>query len=1056
MPPPSRPAEPALVSGLCADIDLFIDACPFAVIEWSRDMRVLRWSPEAERVFGWSAAEVLGKRPDEWSFTHPDDSATVKRAIGQAITGSAPTPPVIGRNFTRDGRLLHCEWHNRANRDRQGRLVSLLSFAKDLTRQLEAERARDISEARYAHIFNNSHAVMLILDPESGRILDANPAAEEFYGWSKETLKSMQIGDINTLSPQALLLELKAAHAEERKHFEFRHRRADGSIRDVEVHSGPTEDGNRSVVFSIVHDITERKRAEAISRRWERFFRLSNLGLAMHDVSDNTIIDVNATYASKHGYSIEELRGMNIADLYAEEEREQLRTQLAEADRVGNSSFETVHLRKDGSRLPLVIGITGLQDDSGKTIARFVFALDISARKAAEENLRKLSRAVEESPESIVITNTRAEIEYVNKAFVDKTGYSRAEAIGQNPRLLQSGRTEPEAYRELWDTITHGRSWRGEFFNRCKDGSEYLEKVTITPIHDENGVITHYVALKQDITEQRRMEDELERYREHLEGLVAIRTAELQQALDAANIASRAKTEFLTTMSHEIRTPMNGVIGLLDVLSRSRLSAEQVEMVGIMRKSAETLLRLIDDILDFSKIESGNLELDIGPTSIPDLIARVVGITQTVANRKAVTLSSRIDSDVPPVVHSDALRLQQVLGNLVGNAVKFSSGLDRPGRVEIRVKSAGTGQILFMVTDNGIGIAPEAIEKIFQPFSQAESTTTRRFGGTGLGLSICTRLVRMFKGRIEVSSLPGRGSRFMVTLPLAATNGTALRGEPAQAGEQAAPRPLPRAQAGTADAGRRILVAEDNDINRRVIERQLALLGLECESAENGHQALECWRAGGYGLLLTDLHMPGMDGYELTARIRSEEVPGKRMPIVAVTANALRGERERCIDAGMDDFILKPVQVAMLQDVLGRWLQLDLAGQAPAGAAPDAPADGPPVFDPRTLPALIGDDAALITEFLGEYRESASDSVRSIRQACEDGDWRQAGELAHRLKSSSRSVGALQLGEICAILEQAGRDSDGDRARQLAGQLDTALEVALRAMQVAPDAGSPA
>ena len=912
----------------------------------------------------------------------------------------------------------------------------------------QADSARQASDISYRSIFDNSHAVMLILDPASGRIADANPAAEKFYGWSRATLTRMHISEVNTLSPEALRAEMDAALAARRTHFEFRHRRADGSIRDVEVYSGPTESGDKTLLFSIVHDITERKQAEALSRRWERFFRLSNLGIAIHDAADNTIIDVNATYARQHGYDIDELRHMPVRELYALEERPQLPARLAEADRLGNISFETVHLRKDGSRLPMVIGITALHDDDGRTVARFVFALDISARKAAEERLRKLSRAVEESPESIVITNTRAEIEYVNQAFVDKTGYSREEALGQNPKVLQSGRTTPETYRSLWDTVTQGRSWSGEFLNRRKDGTEYLERATITPIHDEHGKATHYVAVKQDITEKRRMEEELLRYRDHLEGLVASRTTELQQALDLANIASRAKSEFLATMSHEIRTPMNGVIGLLEVLGHSALSIEQTHLVEIMRESATTLLRLIDDILDFSKIESGKLELDIGPVSIRNLIARVTGIMQPVASRKAVALSTHVLHDVPDLVSADALRLQQILFNLVSNAVKFSAGLDRPGRVEIRAERAGAGVIRFIITDNGIGMAPEVFEKIFQPFAQAESSTTRRFGGTGLGLSISARLAQLLKGRIDVRSRPGHGTRFIVTLPLAAIGAPLAAPQAARMAEPAPPAtaPGPQAAARHAPSPRgQILVAEDNDINRRVIERQLALLGLECDMADNGYAALERWRQGHYSLLLTDLHMPEMDGYELTARIRAEEPAGQRIPIVAVTANAMRGEARRCIDAGMDDFVTKPVQVDVLRRVLARWLQAGELGPSPAVAAPAGTALA--VFDPQVLPGLIGDDAALIEEFLADYRASARATAAGLQRACAAGDWAQVGQLAHRLKSSSRSVGAMQLGESCAALEQAGRDADGGRIEGLMRDFVAALDATIQAME---------
>jgi PAS domain S-box-containing protein len=1036
-----------------SDFDFLVDNAPCAIIEWDATLHVQRWSAGAERLFGWSAAEVAGKHVGELELFHNDDIARLREAAVALLDKGAPQTKVLCRNHTRSGSLAYTEWHCVARRDAEGRVQSLLSYINDLTLQHHAENALTESEARYQSIFVNSHAVMLILDPESGRITDANPAAESFYGWSRATLTKMHISEVNTLSPEALRAEMNAARESRRTHFEFRHRRADGSIRDVEVYSGPTESGNKTLLFSIVHDITERKQAETLSRRWERFFQSSNLGISIHNAADNTITDVNATYAGQHGYEIEEMRHMPVAALYAPEERPLLPARLTEADRSGNTSFETVHLRKDGSRLPMVIGITALQDDNGDTIARFVFALDISARKAVEEKLRKLSRAVEESPESIVITNTRAEIEYVNQAFVDKTGYSHEEAIGQNPSVLQSGRTSPATYRKLWDTLTQGKSWTGEFFNRRKDGTEYLEQVTITPIHDESGTPTHYVAVKQDITEKRRMEQELLRHREHLEGLVASRTTELQHALDAANIANRAKSDFLATMSHEIRTPMNGVIGLLDVLGHSGLTVEQSHLVDIMGESATTLLRLIDDILDFSKIEAGSLDLDLGPVQIRELIRRITDMMQPVASSKDVELSSRIADDIPEVVSADALRLQQIIVNLVGNGVKFSAGQARPGRVEIRVETAGPGLIRFMVTDNGIGIAPEVMERIFQPFSQAESSTTRRFGGTGLGLTISARLVQMLKGRIDVRSAPDHGTRFIITLPLASISAPGATSTTATLASTRTPAAIGTSVSGALAPRGRILVAEDNHINCRVIERQLALLGLECDIAMNGRIALERWRTGHYSLLLTDLHMPEMDGYELTARIRTETPPGVSLPIIAVTANALRGEDRRCVQAGMDDYITKPVQVETLRRVLARWMQMDDADKAmttpsavlPEGAPPAA--NSLPVFDPLALPGLIGDDAALIEEFLAEYRTSASNTVHSIRQACAAGNWRQTGELAHRLKSSSRSVGAMQMGQICAAIEDAGRKGDGALIGRLAAELDSALDTAMSAMR---------
>ena len=267
-------------------------------------------------------------------------------------------------------------------------------------------------------------------------------------------------------------------------------------------------------------------------------------------------------------------------------------------------------------------------------------------------------------------------------------------------------------------------------------------------------------------------------------------------------------------------------------------------------------------------------------------------------------------------------------------------------------------------------------------------------------------------------------------------------------------RPAPSKAHGAAAPHSSILLAEDNDVNRLVIERQLALLGFECDMAENGQEALERWRKGRYALLLTDLHMPEMDGYELTARIRSEEPSGRRMPIIAVTANALRGEDQRCIDVGMDDFITKPIQLDVLRQTLMRWLQADDL-QAPAAIKASTAAvptqTGHALFDAQVLPSLTGGDATLVEELLAAYRISARDTAQSLSKAQASANWRQVGELAHRLKSSSRAVGAMQLGEICATLEQAGRDGggDGELINQLMDDFDAALDAALQAMDPA-------
>ncbi len=888
--------------------------------------------------------------------------------------------------------------------------------------------------------------------------------------------------------------------------------------------------------------------------------------------------DANPQALAMLGYGRDELLRLRLHDVLAEHEHHRLELEVP-ALMVGESHLaEWVHRRRDGRHFPVEVRARPLDGQRYLAVLR-----DITQRHAQDQQLRQLSLAVEQSAESIIITDLTATIEYVNAAAAASSGYTCAEMIGRNSRILQSGNTPSATYRALRTSLAAERPWKGLLFNRRQDGSEYVAFSKITPIRMPHGRVTHYLTLMEDVTEKQRMGEELDRHRHHLEELVAERTAELSLAVRAAEAANQAKSAFLATMSHEIRTPMNGVLGIVDVLRQSSLTPYQADLADTIRESAFALLGIIDDILDFSKIEAGRMVLESAPLALLGLVESVSDGLRPVATSRGVGLHVFVDPSLPDWISGDAVRLRQILNNLLGNAIKFSAGLAWPGQVRLRVEADTPGTMRLRVSDNGIGMAPEAQARIFLPFMQAEGSTTRRYGGTGLGLSICRRLVALFGGEIGVTSVPGEGATFSVTLPLLAhtaesDSATALptwqdlagldchvalrdatlasdwcaylaaagastqiwpnldalqqalavragtrpvaivdtdsddatmallqagavdqplalvrigRGQrrsarlvgPGQVSldadamhrtallhavalavgraasapdEVAAGLPIgmltPPSVEEAAAQGRLVLVAEDNEINQKVIRRQLALLGLAVEVADDGLDALARWRRGRlqrYGLLLTDLHMPGMDGYGLSATLRSEEAPGERLPIIALTANALLGEAERCRAAGMDDYLSKPVQLEQLSAALARWLPAaSAASTAPTGAliagfaepAEDAPL---PVLDTAVLALLIGDDPALLAEFQHDFDVSARATAEALRAVVAQADWAAAGAVAHRLKSSSRSVGALALGACCEKLERAGAVGDGAAVNTQLGSFERALAAVL-------------
>lgn len=397
--------------------------------------------------------------------------------------------------------------------------------------------------------------------------------------------------------------------------------------------------------------------------------------------------------------------------------------------------------------------------------AVLTFRDTIRARQQAEQELRKLSLLVEQDPNAVIVTDLDARIEYVNDAFLAMTGYERDWILGKNPRVLRSGKTPRSTYISLWKQLQQGDNWQGEFINRRRDGSELIEHAIIMPLRQPSGEISHYVAIKRDITKRRQMEAELDRYHRHLEQLVADRTRELNRAKVAAEAANQSKSAFLANVTHELLTPMNAIIGMTHLAKAAAHDDRQLQRLDKVEASAQHLLSIINNLLDLSRLETGQLESAQREIDLQQLLDQVQQQVQPDVDRRGLMLSTDL-ADTPRYLYGDAARIQQVLLNLSQNAVKFTE----QGEIWIKARKVAEDservRIRFSVSDTGIGIDEEQAARLFQVFEQGDNSSTRRYGGNGLGLALSKRLVDLLGGSIGVQSQPDVGSTFWFELPL--------------------------------------------------------------------------------------------------------------------------------------------------------------------------------------------------------------------------------------------------------------------------------------------------
>lgn len=639
-------------------------------------------------------------------------------------------------------------------------------------------------------------------------------------------------------------------------------------------------------------------------------------------------------------------------------------------------------IRADGSIIDVEVAPTPFIYD--KKPAALILAKDISERKRYEEQLRKLSYAVEQSPTMIAITDKNGYVEYINPRFTKIRGFTPDDVIGKHFSIFGMNRQNPQEP----PVFSNGKEWQGELLSSKKNGEVFWELATFSPIRDQAGEITHYLKIGEDITRRKQEEQEL------------------QKAKAEAEAANRSKSQFLANISHEIRTAMNCINGMTELLLTSQIAPSQKEYLELIKSSSDSLINLINDILDLSRIEAGKLRLEQKIFDFRDMIREIVKIYQFQAEQKGLSFDYFIAPEVPASLSGDPGRLRQVLANLLGNAVKFTQKGSVTLRIEVQNESSITVHILFLVSDTGIGIQKEKMDLLFKNFSQVDGLNPGQSNGSGLGLAICKQLIELMNGRVWVESEAGVGSTFSFMVPFLKSK---TLEPPATVNNLTAIIPDRRLE--NIGGKVKVLVVEDHPVNQRFVSATLQKIGAKVVLASSGVKALEILETEIFDLILMDVQMPEMDGYETTIKIRgNERLTNRHTPIIALTAYAMEEDKQQCLAAGMDGYLSKPINTVKLHSLVRHLYKIKLFR--------DNGAEPPPIDLTATL-RIVDGDFQLVSELVTGLKKDCPQHLAELVKAYQKNDFVKLKQLSHRFKGALTYFGAEKALDLVGQIEQS-------------------------------------